>query len=174
MPGVEIERKFLVEGEAWRKDASARHLRQAYLSTDPDRVVRVRMADDEAWLTIKGRPKGAARAELEYPIPLDDALAMLELAKGAVIEKRRYRIEHEGFVWEVDEFLGLNRGLIVAEIEVEDAGDFDRALAKPPAWLGREVSEDPRFSNAELALRPFTEWTERERHAISTPESGRG
>jgi len=174
MPNLEIERKFLVVGDDWRNGRSVHHLRQAYLSTDPDRVVRVRVSDEQAFITIKGRTRGSVRTELEYPIPLDDALVLLGLAKGAVVEKRRHEIEHGGFVWEVDEFLGDNGGLIVAEIEVEQESDFARALAAAPRWVGREVTDDPRFSNAELALRPFKEWTERERHAISTPDSRRG
>ena len=152
--GEEIERKFLVTGNAWRAGKS-RDYRQGYLSIDKQRTVRVRIAGDAAFLTVKGLTEGATRAEYEYPIPVADAKAMLEtLCLRPIIEKRRYRIEHGGMTWEIDEFLGENAGLMVAEIELETAQQpFDK-----PAWIGEEVTTDPRFFNANLVASPFTTW----------------
>jgi len=152
--GKEIERKFLVTGDAWRTGECSDY-RQGYLSIDKQRTVRVRVAGDTAFLTVKGITEGATRAEYEYPIPVVDAQAMLEsLCLRPLIEKRRYRILHGGMTWEIDEFLGDNTGLIVAEIELETAQQpFDK-----PAWLGEEVTSDPRFYNANLVTRPYNAW----------------
>ncbi len=144
MQNLEIERKFLAHGSAWRSpDPST--LRQGYLSTDPDRVVRVRLDGEKGFLTIKGRSQGAVRRELEYEIPAADAVTLLEMVTASIVEKNRHRFEHAGFVWEVDEFTGDNQGLVVAEIEVSDESHFERALDSPPPWLGREITLDPRF-----------------------------
>ena len=152
--GKEIERKFLVTGEAWRKGEVSDY-RQGYLSIDKQRTVRVRVAGDVARLTVKGITEGATRAEYEYPIPVADAKSMLEtLCLRPLIEKRRYRIRHGGMTWEIDEFFGDNAGLIVAEIELEDE---QRPLDKP-AWVGEEVTSDPRFYNANLVTSPYTAW----------------
>jgi len=150
----EIERKFLVTGNAWHAGKS-RDYRQGYLSIDKQRTVRVRIAGDAAFLTVKGLTEGATRAEYEYPIPVADAKAMLEtLCLRPIIEKRRYRIDHGGMTWEIDEFLGENAGLVVAEIELETAQQsFDK-----PAWIGEEVTTDPRFFNANLVASPYTTW----------------
>jgi adenylate cyclase len=153
--GVEIERKFLLTDMSWKHGARGLTMRQAYLSTDPDRTVRVRVVGDEGWLTIKGRSSGPVRAEFEFPIPVDEAVEMIAtLALHAAIEKTRYRIEHAGDVWEIDEFAGENAGLVVAEIELESA---DQPFATPP-WLGAEVTDDPRFTNARLSILPFSRW----------------
>ena len=150
----EIERKFLVTGNAWHAGKS-RDYRQGYLSIDKQRTVRVRIAGDTAFLTVKGLTEGATRAEYEYPIPVADAKAMLEtLCLRPIIEKRRYRIDHGAMTWEIDEFLGENAGLVVAEIELETAQQsFDK-----PAWIGEEVTTDPRFFNANLVASPYTTW----------------
>lgn len=150
---IEIERKFLVQGEAWRS-ATPERLSQGYLSRDPARTVRVRVAGDTAWLTIKGKSEGIARAEFEYPIPLADAQALLALCEGPLIDKFRHRTEHAGHVWEVDEFLGDNAGLVLAEIEL---GSADERFETPP-WLGTEVSDDPRYFNSALSRHPYTRW----------------
>ena len=152
--GKEIERKFLVTGNAWRKGGSNEY-RQGYLSIDKERTVRVRIAGDTAFLTVKGITEGATRAEYEYPIPVADAKAMLEsLCLRPLIEKRRYRVQHGGMTWEIDEFLGENAGLVVAEIELVNAQQpFDK-----PAWVGEEVTSDPRFYNASLVARPYSTW----------------
>ncbi|MCG8508215.1 MAG: CYTH domain-containing protein [Rhodospirillales bacterium] len=151
----EIERKFLVAGEAWRELASGTVYRQGYLSTVKERTVRVRTIDDKAYLTIKGATVGATRAEYEYEIPAADADEMLDdLCEKPIIEKTRYKIPHEGFTWEVDEFAGVNAGLVVAEIELADEA---QAFSKPD-WIGEEVSDDPRYFNANLIADPYTSW----------------
>ena len=153
--GIEIERKFLVRGDGWREAATSRtRFSQGYLSRDPARTVRVRIAGDAAFLTIKGATQGATRAEFEYAIPLADAQQLLAMCDGPVVEKVRYLCPHEGMTWEVDEFLGTNAGLVLAEIELDAEG---QAFAHP-AWLGAEVTGDARYVNANLAVRPFNQW----------------
>lgn len=153
--GIEIERKFLVVSDAWRQQASqVTHFSQGYLSRDPARTVRVRIAGPQAFLTIKGKTTGASRAEFEYPLPVDDARQLLALSDGPVVEKVRHLCVVDGMTWEVDEFLGANAGLVVAEIElVAESQAFTR-----PAWLGQEVTGDGRYVNANLAVHPFTHW----------------
>lgn len=150
---IEIERKFLVVGDAWR-DAPAVFYSQGYLNRDKARTVRVRIAGEEAFLTIKGTSVGARRAEFEYPIPVWDARELLAMCEQPLIEKNRRKILHEGFVWEVDEFLGENLGLVVAEIELPAE---DTAFARPD-WVGEEVTEDVRYFNSNLSRTPFTRW----------------
>src|SRR6516162_11538611 len=135
----EIERKFLVKGDAWRSLAKGTTYRQGYLNSTKERTVRVRTADKQAFLTIKGLTVGATRAEYEYEIPFDEGKAMLDtLAEKPLIEKKRYKIHVGGLTWEVDEFLGDNAGLIVAEVELRSEDQaFDR-----PSWLGEEVTGD--------------------------------
>lgn len=153
--GVEIERKFLLQGEAWRGLGQAVLLRQGYLSSARERVVRVRIEGEQAMLTIKGANVGATRGEWEYPIPLADAAELLDgLCEQPLIEKVRHRIEHAGMVWEVDEFLGANAGLVVAEIELHSEDQpFDK-----PDWIGEEVSSDARYYNANLIRHPYSQW----------------
>ena len=150
---VEIERKFLVVGDAWRA-APAVFYSQGYLNRDKARTVRVRIAGEEAFLTIKGTSVGASRAEFEYPIPLWDARELLALCEQPLIEKNRRKILYQGFVWEVDEFLGENLGLVVAEIELPTE---DTVFAKPD-WVGEEVTEDVRYFNSNLSRTPYTRW----------------
>ena len=154
---TEIERKFRVVGDAWRALAEGVVYRQGYLSTVKARTVRVRVVGDNGYLTIKGASVGASRAEYEYPIPVADANAMLDdLCEKPIIEKSRYRIAQGDLAWEVDEFTGENAGLIVAEIELADeAQAFDK-----PAWIGEEVTGDPRFFNANLVANPYSRWSE--------------
>ena len=153
--GKEIERKFLVTGDAWREGKRTRY-RQGYLSVARERTVRVRVAGDNAFLTIKGITVGASRDEFEYPLPVDDAEAMLDgLCLRPLIEKHRYHFEYHGMTWEVDEFLGDNAGLVVAEIELEHPQQpFDI-----PPWIGAEVTGDPRYYNASLVANPYTRWS---------------
>lgn len=154
---VEIERKFLVRGDAWRTSGEGMLLRQGYLSSSPDRVVRIRIEGSEARLTIKGRSIGARRSEWEYPIPREDARVLLDsLCERPLIEKIRYRIPFQGMLWEVDEFLGENLGLIVAEIELETE---EQAFACPE-WVGEEVTHDARYFNANLLRHPYKDWPE--------------
>jgi adenylate cyclase len=155
--GKEIERKFRVSSDGFRQRQLGKRYRQAYLSTDKARTVRVRVVEDQAWLTIKGLTEGVTRAEFEYEIPLADAVTLLEsICHQPVIDKTRYRIPHGEHVWEVDEFHGTNQGLVVAEIELTAE---DEAFEKPD-WLGPEVSGDPRYFNANLITHPFSEWSE--------------
>lgn len=151
--GVEIERKFLVTDAGWR-DGAATRIRQGYLSRDPARTVRVRVADGRAYLTVKGPNDGPRRAEYEYPIPRADADELLALCAPPIIDKTRYVSVYCGTRWEVDEFLGANAGLVVAEVELPAA---DAPFARP-AWLGREVTDDARYYNANLAARPYSTW----------------
>ena len=150
---LEIERKFLVVGEAWKTAAGSR-IAQGYLNLDPRRTVRVRVSDGAAWLTIKGLTVGATRLEFEYPIPIEDAEALLKLCESSV-EKTRRRLEHAGRCWEVDEFHGDNAGLVIAEIELES----ETATVELPSWVGAEVTHDPRYFNSNLAARPYRAWT---------------
>jgi len=150
---VEIERKFRVTGDAWRNDSGVLY-RQGYLNRDKVRTVRIRIAGGAAFLTIKGKSTGATRAEFEYPVPMDDAQALLALCDGPLIEKTRYIVLHAGHRWEVDEFAGDNAGLVVAELELSAEDEaFDA-----PAWLGPEVTHDARYFNSNLATQPFCTW----------------
>lgn len=152
---VEIERKFLVRGDAWKTLARGVAMRQGYLSTHPDRTVRVRIEGESATLTIKGRTQGFSRGEWEYAIPLADAEALLnDVCERPLIEKTRTRIVHEGMTWEVDEFFGDNLGLVVAEIELESE---TQAFTRPD-WLGEEVTGDARYFNSSLLKRPYSSW----------------
>ena len=152
---LEIERKFLVKGNAWKKLARGVAYRQGYLNSVKERTVRVRTIGSRGFLTVKGVTVGASRTEFEYEIPVDDANAMLDhLAEKPLIEKNRYKIPAGKYVWEIDEFLGENEGLVVAEIELPDeAAAFDK-----PEWLGDEVTNDPRYFNSNLVRHPFSRW----------------
>lgn len=154
--GVEIERKFLVADAGWRGAAvSSVVVRQGYLSATPGRTVRVRTMGAEAFLTIKGRRTGLARAEFEYAIPPAEAAYMLDvLCPPPLIEKTRYHVPYAGLIWEVDEFAGANAGLVIAEVELERA---DQPV-ELPEWAGREVSTDHRYTNAYLAQHPYETW----------------
>jgi len=153
---IEIERKFLLADDSWRGLGSGSHYRQGYLSTEPGRTVRVRVAAGKGYLTIKGKTINASRAEYEYAIPLQDASAMLdELCKRPLIEKTRYRIEYQGLLWEVDEFEGENAGLVIAEVELAAEGQ----AVVLPAWIGEEVTADSRYYNASLIANPFSRWS---------------
>ncbi|HEX8371144.1 MAG TPA: CYTH domain-containing protein [Chthoniobacterales bacterium] len=155
--GLEIERKFLVKDDSWRALLSGpgRLLRQGYLVNGPPATVRVRVAETEAWLTIKGPVVGLSRAEYEYAIPLDDAQEMLETrCANPIIEKIRHRLPHEGLVIEIDEFLGANAELIIAEVELPS----ETTPFTPPLWFGMEVSRDFRYHNSQLSKRPHSTW----------------
>jgi adenylate cyclase len=151
---VEIERKFLVVGRPWEALEGTSY-RQGYLSTDPERNVRVRIAGNNAFLTIKGKTVGACRMEFEYELPLCDAQQMLEeLCLQPQIEKIRYQIQYERHIWEIDVFKGQNAGLVLAEVEMSNVDDE----IKLPPWVGQEVTEDKRFYNVYLAEVPFLQW----------------
>jgi len=157
---LEIERKFLVTGEAWREAADGGvAIRQGYLAVTERLNVRVRLIGQQARLTIKAARRGSTRREFEYEIPRDDAEILLgELCERPPIEKWRHRIAHGGAIWEVDVFAGANAGLVVAEIELERP---DQKIAMP-SWVGPEVTDDRRFYNAYLYERPFTTWGQRQ------------
>jgi adenylate cyclase len=151
---IEIERKFLVEGDAWRDGVTgSKRIRQAYLSNGGAPSVRIRLLDDcKAKLTVKARANAdgpaLSRAEFEYSVPYEDALAMLDLRIGQILEKTRYLVPAEnGRTWEVDVFSGAHEGLVLAEIELDRA---DEAITLPD-WIGREVTNDPKYGNAALA-----------------------
>ena len=154
--GIEIERKFLVKGQDWKEGQTGTLYRQGYLHSDPSRTVRVRIAGAKGFLTIKGATERCSRLEFEYEIPSEEASQLMEkLCPKPLIEKYRFHIPHLGMVWDVDEFVGENAGLILAEIELESIG---QAFDLPP-WTGQEVTGDPRYYNAYLAEHPYATWT---------------
>ncbi|OYU44529.1 MAG: adenylate cyclase [Burkholderiales bacterium PBB4] len=154
---IEIERKFLVADVsatvAWRA-APGVAIRQGYLSRDKHRTVRVRVAGNAGFLTIKGVNVGATRTEFEYAIPVADAHALLALCEGPLVEKTRHVVVHQGTTWEVDDFAGDNAGLVVAEVELQNE---TQAFSRPD-WLGEEVTQDARYFNSNLARQPFNTW----------------
>lgn len=165
--GKEIERKFLLAGEGWREGIeSSVPMAQGYLVGAAALVagharasVRVRIAGSKAWLNIKSSVRGIERAEFEYPVPLDDAREMLDALCDGKVEKTRHHLYVQGTMFEIDEFTGANQGLVVAEVELDHAGqDIPR-----PSWLGREVSDDKRYYNVFLVDHPFTQWADAER-----------
>lgn len=151
----EIERKFLLKGDGWRKAATSRHrIVQFYLASGPDRAIRIRIRDDaEASLTLKFGAAGPSRDEFEYAVPLEDALEMRAFATGNIIEKTRHLVPHGGHVFEVDAFHGVFDGLRLAELETPEA----EAVTDLPDWIGIEVTDDPAYSNASLATRGLPE-----------------
>ncbi len=164
---IEIERKFLTCSEAWRADVyRVIDMAQGYLN-DRDSVVagrqnasvRVRLEGEEARLNIKSRELGASRQEFDYPIPHEDAAALIALCVGGTVIKRRHFVRHAGHEWEIDEFLGANMGLVVAEVEL----DAENELFELPEWAGAEVTHLPRYYNLNLVEHPYTRWSESER-----------
>lgn len=151
----EIERKFLVDTSLWQPTSPGTVLRQGYLSSEPERTVRVRLHGDQGKLTIKGKTTGVTRSEFEYDIPAEHATALLELCERPWIDKVRHRVPHEGKTWEVDVFHGDNEGLILAELELASE---DESFSLPP-WATQEVSHDPRYYNANLIKHPFRTWS---------------
>jgi adenylate cyclase len=154
--GVEIERKFLVDHEKWRRleKPKGAYLRQGYLAPDAKNTIRIRVADEQGFITIKGISSGISRLEYEYLIPVAEAIEMLDSLTETDVEKVRYRIPFAGHVWEVDEFSGDNSGLVMAEIELKAENEpFDK-----PEWITREVSDDDRYYNSNLAKNPYKNW----------------
>ena len=158
----EIERKFLLKNDGWREGATAHTIQQGYLSREPHRTVRVRRYDDSALMTVKGPTTGITRQEVEFPLEPAVAEELFALCLEGIIHKTRHILMHEGHLWEVDEFHGLNEGLVIAEVELASE---DTAFARP-AWLGPEVSADMRFSNSALARHPWSAWSAQERAAV--------
>lgn len=153
--GLEIERKYLVDVSRWRPRGPGVALRQGYLSSVPERTVRVRIEGERAVITVKGKTSGISRIELEYHIPVADARVMLdELCERPLIEKTRHRETHAGKAWDIDVFAGDNAGLVIAEIEL---GSETEPFEVPP-WATADVSDDPRYFNASLIKRPYRTW----------------
>lgn len=153
--GREIERKFLVQNKSYKLLSKGILYKQGYLCSEPVHVVRVRTIDDKGFITVKGKTVGATRMEYEYEIPFDDAAEMLKnLCEEPLIEKIRYKYEFMGFTWEIDEFLGENEGLVVAEVELQNEG----AKFLKPGWIGEEVTFDPRYYNSNLIKKPYMKW----------------
>ena len=165
--GIEIEKKFLVTNNSWRSQVyKTTRMAQGYLNDmkamrdgTQKASVRVRIAGNQAFLNMKSRELGHTRQEFDYEIPLADAEDLLKLCVGGLIDKHRNYIKQEAFIWEVDEFLGDNLGLIVAEIELPDAD----AVFEKPQWCGMEVTDKIRYYNLALAERPFVEWSTEEK-----------
>lgn len=165
--GIEIERKFLTSGDGWRRAAhkvvpmAQGYLNELSMTGDSHRKssVRVRIEGECAFLNIKSRQSGHTRQEFEYPVPVADARELLALCVGGIIDKRRHYVRHGDHLWEVDEFLGDNAGLVVAEIELEHA---DEVFARPD-WAGAEVTDEVRYYNLALAAYPYARWSPSER-----------
>lgn len=153
--GIEIERKFLVINNDWRDIAKPLACRQGYIYAGKKGAVRVRTINEKGYLTVKSAMIGLTRLEFEYEIPLNDANNLLEnMCANYIIEKQRSRITYGNHVWEIDEFHGYNKGLILAEIELNDENEiFER-----PSWIGKEVSSDTRYHNSNLSKKPFCQW----------------
>jgi adenylate cyclase len=154
--GVEIERKYLVLQEKWDNLVKPEGLffRQGYLLTDPKKTIRVRLAPNTGYLTLKGLSVGASRPEFEYEIPIEEAKELLDNFAVAEIEKIRYKIIFEDKVWEIDEFLGNNSGLMIAEIEL--TSEAEQFIL--PDFIGEEVTGDEKYYNSSLSVNPFKNW----------------
>ena len=151
----EIERKFIVDTSLWETGGVEKKIKQAYLTIHPERVIRVRTANEKAFLTIKGKVSGISRSEFEYEIPFDDAMELFELCESKSVEKTRWVQEVNGKIWEIDVFEGDNEGLVVAEIELES----EQEEFQKPVWALNEVSTDERYYNFYLSNHPFKTWS---------------
>ena len=157
MEHLEIERKFLVTSEAYREEATSQiRIVQGFLNTDPNRTVRVRIKDDKGFLAVKGpsNTTGTTRFEWEMEINVTEATNLIDLCEDIILEKLRYEVPFKNHVFEVDEFLGENKGLVVAEVELHHEDEvFER-----PSWLGDEVTGQEKYYNSQLSIKPFREW----------------
>eukprot|EP01012_Entosiphon_sulcatum_P039986 TRINITY_DN53608_c0_g1_i1.p1 TRINITY_DN53608_c0_g1~~TRINITY_DN53608_c0_g1_i1.p1 ORF type:complete len:157 (+),score=24.88 TRINITY_DN53608_c0_g1_i1:218-688(+) len=154
--GKEIERKFLIDQQKWDNlsKPEGKLFRQGYLLTDKDKTIRVRATETKGFLTIKGKTIGATRLEYEYEIPAAEATELLDNFSVSELSKTRYEIEFNGKLWEIDVFAGDNEGLIVAEIELDNEDEaFDL-----PDWVGKEVTEEEKYYNSNLTVKPFKGW----------------
>ena len=152
---IEIERKFLVKHDDWKAGVQdSVDCRQGYIVSDVRKTVRIRILGRQGFLTVKGATSGISRMEFEYEIDLPDAQYMLMLCDHHVVEKTRHYVSHSGFIWEVDEFHGLNAGLVMAEVELES----EEQNVEPPEWIGEEVSGDERYFNGYLSKHPYSTW----------------
>lgn len=151
---VEIERKFLIDTKLWKPAGTGIKIKQGYLSVDKERVVRVRIADEKAFLTIKGNQQGIVRTEFEYEIPKSDAEVLLKMCRDFVIGKSRFKERIGNLIWEIDIFEGKNFGLVMAEVELKEV---NQNVILPP-WIGEEVSLDYRYFNSSLSVKPYLYW----------------
>mgnify|MGYP006294782679 CR=1 FL=1 len=151
---VEIERKYLVDTQKWKPKDDGIKIIQGYLMADNQKNVRVRIKGDKAFLTIKGQPEGIKRTELEYEIPVNEAEILLKMIDGFAVEKTRYEETIGDFIWEIDVFEGKNKGLVLAEVELESEND----LPDIPEWATEEVSENEKYFNYYLSQQPFSKW----------------
>ena len=151
---IEIERKFLVKKNSWTRPNEGTLYIQGYLSSSPETTVRIRIAGKIGYITIKGKTTGFSREEFEYEIPVEDAEILLKKCKNAPIKKIRYKVLLNGTLWEIDEFLEENSGLLMAEVELPD----EKASFFRPEWLGKEVTDDKRYHNSHIAQHPFKTW----------------
>lgn len=154
--GKEIERKYLVKNSLYKLQSTVTYIQQGYITTQKDKVVRVRVKDNNGYITIKGENNGAVRLEYEYPIPVNEAKEIItKLCQKPIIEKNRYNYKSpDGHLWEIDEFLGDNEGLIVAEIELLS----ELEQYEIPEWIGEEVTSDPKYYNSNLLQNPYKNW----------------
>ncbi|MGI9289537.1 MAG: CYTH domain-containing protein [Pseudomonadales bacterium] len=157
----EIERKFLLSDASWRPNAAGERYIQAYLCESENLVARVRLTENGALLTLKSNIAGMRRSEFEYAIPYEDGQQLVELCMGSAIIKTRYKLPFAGKTWEIDVFDGDNSGLVIVEIELAD----ETETIATPDWLGKEVTDDPKFYNKNLSLYPYASWTEEEKSA---------
>ena len=151
---IEIERKFLVKKNSWTRPNEGTLYIQGYLSSSPETTVRIRIAGKIGFITIKGKTTGFSREEFEYEIPVEDAEILLKKCKNAPLKKIRYKVLLNGTLWEIDEFLEENSGLLMAEVELPD----EKASFFRPEWLGKEVTDDKRYHNSHIAQHPFKTW----------------
>ncbi|BAQ61169.1 hypothetical protein GM3708_1575 [Geminocystis sp. NIES-3708] len=153
--GLEIERKFLVNHTLWQPSDNGILYRQGYIYTHNGNTVRVRIAGNKGYLTLKGKTKGSVRSEFEYEIPLDDAGEMLDtLCDRPLIEKIRFKQKIGELTWEIDNFLGENQGLTLAEVELKN----ENQKVILPSWVTEEVTHDRRYYNSNLAKNPYSKW----------------
>ncbi len=152
---LEIERKFLLKNSDWKQEIqSSFQIKQGYLNSHPERTVRIRIKENKGILTIKGKTKQVTRKEFEYEIPLNEAKDLIQLCEKPLIEKTRHLIRKENLTWEIDEFEGENKGLILAEVELQS----ENQNLSLPSWIGEEVSHDPKYYNSSLISNPFQNW----------------
>ena len=153
---LEIEHKYLINQEKWQHVIPERtvEMAQAYMVSESEKTIRIRIAGEQAYLTIKGKSKGATRAEFEYEIPKNEAQELIDQFCSEIVKKRRHFVVFNGKTWEIDEFLDKNQGLIVAEIELDAEDEF----YEKPEWVTKDVTHDYRYTNSQLAKLPFCDW----------------
>ncbi len=153
--GIEIERKYLVKSDVWKSLGDKKFYQQGYLLIDKNRTIRIRTIEDKGFITIKGSAKGISRNEFEYEIPVEEARVILEtLCEKPFIKKYRTKIQLNNLIWEVDEFIDENNGLVIAEVELEN----ENQKIDIPNWIGEEVTGDMKYFNSMLIKNPFTKW----------------